>query len=104
MFPAPRPVAKAPIERETHCSVCNVVRVFTLALAKTTLEQATNALKSHVELAGVILSERGPERFRGPQRAMLFGAGSGVVNEESAFSLPAPAAHTTALQNPAAPE
>src|ERR1700758_1300578 len=33
----------------------------------------------------VILSERGPERFRGPEERELFGAGSGVVSEESAF-------------------
>ena len=37
---------------------------------------------------GVILSERGPERFEGSRRAKLFGVGSGVVNEESASSLP----------------
>jgi len=34
----------------------------------------------------VILSERDPERFRGPkERESLFGVGSGVVSEESAF-------------------
>jgi hypothetical protein len=34
----------------------------------------------------VILSERDPERFWGPEeRFLLFGVGSGVVSEESAF-------------------
>ena len=36
----------------------------------------------------VILSERGPERTRGPEEHLLFGVGSGVVNEESAFHSP----------------
>jgi hypothetical protein len=36
----------------------------------------------------VILSERDPERFWGPEeRLLLFGVGSGVVSEESAFVL-----------------
>ena len=33
----------------------------------------------------VILSERSPERFRGPEERKLLGVGSGVVSEESAF-------------------
>ncbi len=36
-------------------------------------------------LEGVILSERIPERFRGPEERQLLGVGSGVVSEESAF-------------------
>jgi hypothetical protein len=36
-------------------------------------------------IADVILSERGPERFKGPkERESFFGAGSGVASEESA--------------------
>jgi hypothetical protein len=35
--------------------------------------------------SGVILNERGPERFTGPEERQLFGAGSGVGSEESAF-------------------
>jgi len=33
----------------------------------------------------VILNERGPERFRDPDERRLFGVGSGVGSEESAF-------------------
>ena len=38
-------------------------------------------------MIGVILRERGPERFRGPKERQLFGVGSGVVSEESAFAI-----------------
>jgi hemerythrin len=42
--------------------------------------------KFNFKVSGVILSERGPKRFRGPKERSLFGAGLGVVSEESAFA------------------
>src|SRR5580658_5490402 len=42
-------------------------------------------LQSLLPLSDVILSERGPERTRGPAERQLCGVGSGVVSEESAF-------------------
>jgi hypothetical protein len=36
-------------------------------------------------LADVILNERGPERFTGPEERQLFGVGLGAGSEESAF-------------------
>ena len=41
--------------------------------------------QSQQKVGGVILSARARERFRGPEERQLFGAGSGVVSEESAF-------------------